>query len=110
MLRKSLVLGIILAGVLLILGLKVVVSFARFSRVERPFANLRQGDSQTLVIAKLGTPNYHAGRCGDVVPSPENCAHEYVYSDPLAPWIPDYYVVEFSAEGSVIRADYITSP
>lgn len=39
-----------------------------------------------------------------------NCATEYVYSHPLAPFLPDYYVFSFSADGRVIQAIHLVSP
>ena len=101
----------ILGGVLLLfLGLRTAVSFRRFVGVERHFGSIHNGESRLSVIRRLGTPNYHTGKCVAIGPSPPTCAIEYVYSHPFAPLLPDYYVVSFSADDQVIAADRLTSP
>ena len=105
--RKALILGI---AVLLVLALRTVVAFARFSKVEREYASIQHGQSRASVTAKLGKPNYHAGKCVVIHVPGKRCAMEYVYSHPFAPLVPDYYIVSFSADDRVIEADRWTSP
>jgi hypothetical protein len=97
-------------GVLLILALRTVVAFLRFSRVEREFASVQNGQSRASVITKMGRPNYYAGKCGVVHFPDKNCATEYVYSHPFAPIIPEYYIVSFSSDDRVVEADQWDSP
>jgi hypothetical protein len=97
-------------GILLILTVKAVVAFARFSWVEREFASVQDGQSRASVIAKMGKPNYYAGKCGVIHFPDKNCALEYVYSHPFAPMIPEYYIVSFSSDDRVIEADQWDSP
>ena len=100
-------LGVVVA---LLVVTRATLAFRRFATVERNFGTIHQQDSRELVIAKLGSPNYHMGACGAISTSPPACATEYVYSHPFAPLLPDYYVISFSADFRVIAADRLTSP
>src|SRR4029077_6787302 len=69
-----------------------------------------KGDSRASVIDRMGKPNYHEGKCGVIHFPDKNCAVEYVYSHPFAPFVPEYYVpayyvVSFSPEDRVIDAE-----
>ena len=91
-------------------GAKLATAFARFSKIEKEFSSVELGQSRISVLGILGSPNYHEGKCGVIHFPEKNCAIEYVYSHPFAPWIPDYYIVAFSSENRVIEADHWTSP
>jgi hypothetical protein len=107
--RIGLIIGIV---AVLVLAVRVLIAFERFSTVERDFESIQNGQSRTSVNTKFGKPNYYSGKCGTLVeiPAVKNCAVEYVYSHPLAPLLPDYYVISFSADGRVIQADHWVSP
>ncbi len=100
----------IAACVLLVLTVRTVVAFARFSKVEREFSFVQDGQSRAAVITKIGKPNYYAGKCGVIHVPIKTCAVEYVYSHPFAPLIPEYYIVSFSSDDRVIEADQWDSP
>jgi hypothetical protein len=108
--RKRTIVSLAVACVLLILGLKAAVSFARFSNVEREFNSVAVGQSRLAVVQKLGTPNYYSGSCGVIHNPPQRCVSEYVYGHPFAPLVPEYYIVSFSSENRVIQADQWDSP
>jgi hypothetical protein len=108
--RKTRIVGIIAIAVLLVVSVSVVIAFRRFSRIESTFASIHVGDSRRSVISVLGKPNYHAGNCGTINVAKKNCALEYVYSHPFAPFLPDYYIVSFSPDDRVIEAERWTSP
>jgi len=55
-------------------------------------------------------PNYHAGACGEIGSAQKDCALEYVYSHPFAPYAPEYYVVSFSPDDRVIDSKHLISP
>ncbi len=97
-------------GMLLVLGSRIAVSFARFSEVEQRFSTIHPGQSRESVETALGKPNYHEGRCSADFSPPQSCTLEYAYSHPFAPLLPDYYLVWFSSDGRVINADHETSP
>jgi len=97
--------------VLLVLTVRIVLAFGRFSRVQHDFASIQKGESLSSVAGRFGKPNYYSGKCGRIDLSPDaGCTVEYVYSDPLAPLNPDYYVVEFSADARVLEAEHLPSP
>src|ERR1700679_789250 len=91
--RKRTLVSLALACLLLILGLKASISFARFSKVEREFNSVAVGQSRLAIVRKLGRPNYYSGSCGVIHNSPQSCVLEYVYGHPFAPLVPEYYIV-----------------
>jgi hypothetical protein len=108
--RRTRVILILVASIVLVLAVQTIVAFARYSRVERGFASVHVGESRAVVITKIGKPNYHAGKCGVIHLPDKNCALEYVYSHPFAPIVPEYYIVSFSPDDRVIEADQWSSP
>jgi hypothetical protein len=105
--RRFLVLVVL---ILITLTVKTLVAFRRFSNVKREFPTIQNGGSRASVIARIGKPNYYEGRCGVIHFPDKNCAHEYVYSHPFAPLIPQYYIVSFSSDGHIIEANRWDSP
>jgi hypothetical protein len=101
---------IFLACILFLLAVRVVVAFARYSKVERQVAFIQIGDSRASVIARIGMPNYYSGTCGVIHFPDKKCAVEYVYSHPFAPLVPEYHIVSFSNDDRVIESDQWDSP
>lgn len=83
-------------------GLRLSLVYTRFSKVQHHFESIRSGDSRDSVRLRLGHPNYYSGKCGKVISPKQGCKSEWVYSDPLAPINPHYYVISFSADDRVI--------
>jgi hypothetical protein len=108
--KKSRVALIICASIALIVAFKVFVSFRQFSRVQREFQLIMQGESRASVRARFGMPNYYAGECGRVGAADKACKTEFIYSHPFAPILPEYYVVSFSSDGRVIDTEHWVSP
>jgi hypothetical protein len=99
------------AALLLLISIRGVLAFHRFSAVEQNFDSIRSGDSRESVATGFGKPNYHAGPCSNASwDYPKGCTSEYVYSHPFAPLVPDYYAVWFSSDDRVIAADHLPSP
>ena len=109
-LRRTRIILISVAGIVLLLAVRTVFAFVRYSQVERGFASVHLGESRAGVIAKIGRPNYYAGKCGVIHFPGKDCSLEYVYSHPFAPIVPDYYIVSFSADHRVIEAGPFDSP
>lgn len=107
--RKRIVWYVLLAAVFLLLA-RFAYSEWRFHAVGRNFDRIHDGQTRREVIAILGKPNYHAGACLYDLHISDHCSSELVYSPPFAPWIPHYYVVDFSGDGNVIAAGELTSP
>ena len=108
--RRTRVILILVASIVLVLAVQTVVAFARYSKVERGFASVHLGESRAVVITKIGKPNYYAGKCGVIHFPDKNCALEYVYSHPFAPIVPEYHIVSFSPDDRVIEAHNWSSP
>jgi hypothetical protein len=108
--RRTRIILILVAGIVLILAVRTLLAFVRYSQVERGFGSVHLGESRTAVITKIGKPNYYAGKCGVIHFPDKNCSLEYVYSHPFAPIVPDYYIVSFSPDDRVIEVDPWNSP
>jgi hypothetical protein len=108
--RKRKIAGFVIGFLVLILGVRVVFAFTRFSMIQRSFGSIAVGESRRAVVHELGMPNYHAGDCGLIGSPPPQCVLEYVYSNPMAPMAPDYYVVSFSSDEQVIGTIHLQSP
>jgi hypothetical protein len=91
-------------------GVRIAYSFARYTKVEREISGIKPGQPRTFVISKIGMPNYRAGACGSIGPALSNCALEYIYSHPFAPFIPEYHVISFSVDDRVIDSEELDSP
>jgi hypothetical protein len=95
-----------------LLGAALVASCtARQRFLENQFTNVATGMSSMQVVAALGKPTT-VTRCGEAGGTEDltQCARDFVYSDPLAPMIPRYYVVSFGGDGRVLHTAVLTSP
>jgi hypothetical protein len=108
--RTKRVLGAVLIALFVFIGIRLADSFTRFWKVEKQFAQIEIGKSQSYVVANIGRPNYYVGSCGSIMPSVKSCFVEYIYSHPFAPYMPDYYIVEFSSDGNVVYTYHTVSP
>jgi hypothetical protein len=106
--RKTLI-ALLCVLVVLAAG-RVGYAYHRFNSVARTFDLVKEGDSNELVLSTLGKPNYHSGDCRKDLQIAGDCASELIYSYPLAPWVPEYYVVDFSPQGKVIAHGHSISP
>lgn len=110
---KSFKVFLMLSSIVLLVaavGFRLSISYERFAIVQHHFESIRSGDSRDSIRLRIGLPNYYSGGCGKVVAAKQACALEWVYSDPLAPINPHYYVISFSADGRVIGAEELESP
>ncbi len=90
--------------IVLVLAAHTVVAFRRYRRAERSYEAVEIGDTRASVTSRMGKPNYHAGKCGVIHFPAKTCAVEYVYSHPLAPLVPVYYIISFAQDDRVIEA------
>lgn len=79
----------------------------RFHLAQRNFAQIQLGQSRDQVVALLGKPNHHSGACWQEFGPSRGCASEFIYSDPFEILLGDYYVVEFSSQGTVLAKERI---
>ncbi len=96
--------------IVLLVGARMALAFHRFARIEREFKSVQAGQLRSSVVEVLGTPNYRLRACGTLGGNPPGCTLEYVYSHPLAPLVPNYYVVYFSANDRVLDTAFLSSP
>src|SRR4051812_34415058 len=110
MTKKRKVLLVLIGSAMFTSAARLSYSYIRFSRVEARFHRLKPGSSRQDVLKILGEPNYHDGPCNSGFHATlRGCAREFVYSNPLAPIVPEYYVVSFSKEDRLIDAIRLAS-
>jgi outer membrane protein assembly factor BamE (lipoprotein component of BamABCDE complex) len=111
MTKKRKAFAILISSALFTSAARFSYSYLQFHAVGSRFHRVKIGETRQQVRNILGKPNYHDGPCNDdILAPPKGCEWEYVYSFPLAPLVPEYYVVSFSKEDRVIRAVHTTSP
>jgi hypothetical protein len=78
--------------------------------LERAFNKLKVDDSRESVLKTMGRP-WRDDRCGDFLggKSP-GCVEEFVYANPFAPYVPEYWIVSFDMNRKAISFYYTTSP
>jgi hypothetical protein len=108
--RKQKALAILIGSAMFTSAARFSYSYLRFTTVGSRIHRVKPGTPRQQVLDILGSPNFHDGPCGKIIPARRGCATEFVYSHPLAPLIPDYYIVAFSKEGRVIDAEHHSSP
>jgi outer membrane protein assembly factor BamE (lipoprotein component of BamABCDE complex) len=109
--RKHKALAILIGSSLFTSAARFSYSYLRFHAVGSRFHHIKVGETRQQVRKTLGKPNHHDGPCNSDITTPvKGCEWEYVYSFPLAPLIPEYYVVAFSKDDRVLEAAHLTSP
>jgi hypothetical protein len=110
MTKKKKAFAILISSALFTSAARFSYSYLRFHAVGSRIHRIKIGETRQQVRKILGSPNYHDGPCKDEIRTPlKGCEWEYVYSYPLAPLIPDYYVVSFSRDDRVIESVSFTS-
>jgi hypothetical protein len=98
-----------LAQLLLILFL-IVWPVVRVRQLENSFARVQQNEPKDGVAQAMGRP-WKDEACGDFLGNkPADCAEEFVYANPYAPYMPEYWIVSFNSNRRVIDTYYTTSP
>lgn len=69
---------------------------------EKAFASIHMGDSKVQVIHVMGEPR-HTSVCSSLPKPPEGCIQELLYAHPLAPVVPEYWIIRFGAAGNVLQ-------
>jgi hypothetical protein len=109
--KKNKTIAILVGSALLTSAARLSYSMLRFHAVGARFHRVKVGETRQQVRKTLGIPNSYDGPCeSGIGEHPRNCAWEYIYSPPLAPLMPEHYVVSFSKDDRVIRAEYVSSP
>jgi hypothetical protein len=84
----------------------------RTSHLRRSFATVKSGDTRELVLKKMGSP-WKDEKCGEYpggVGVPVGCAEEFIYANPYAPALPEYWLIGFDTDHRVMDTVYSTSP
>jgi hypothetical protein len=105
--RKAAVLLIALCAVA---GVAVLRNALRLRRLEKGFERVALGDTRVAVRKELGDP-WKVVRCGEFIAGAvPACRQQYVYANPYAPILPEYWLVSFNAEGHVVGFVRVASP
>jgi hypothetical protein len=90
------------------------VAIVRDNQLSAGFDKIAAGATEQEVLQKLGRPE-RVEKCGEFFgPLPkeeaEDCSREYLYASPLAPLLPQYYVVRFDAKNHVRSTTHTRLP
>jgi hypothetical protein len=107
MTRKQASIGVVIGALVCALVFSPVL---RVRFLNRAFNKLKVNDSCKSVLKTTGRPWRDDG-CGDFLggKSP-GCVEEFVYANPFAPYVPEYWIVSFDMNKRVIDFYYTTSP
>ncbi len=79
---------------------------------EKAFASLHVGDTQAQVIQRMGIAR-QTGSCTDLPHPKPGCTAELLYAHPLAPIVPEYWIIRLDTTGriqqtiqSTVRSSY----
>jgi hypothetical protein len=107
MTRKQVSFGVLIGALVCALILSPIL---RVRFLESAFNKLKVNDSRESVLKRVGRPWREDG-CGVFLGGkPPGCAEEFVYANPFAPYVPEYWIVSFDMNGRVIDLYYTTSP
>ena len=87
-------------GVLVMLAAMTFGTLIGARRTEKAFASLKVGDSRSEVMHVMGTPK-QVGACGSLPHAKAGCATEMLFAHPLAPAVPEYWIVRLDNAGHV---------
>ena len=88
----------------------IVWPIVRVNRLENSFSRVKDNDAKSLVLERMGTPWKDQG-CGQYFGGqPPGCAEESIYAHPFAPYVPEYWVVDFNSSNRVINSVHLVSP
>jgi|HubBroStandDraft_1064217.scaffolds.fasta_scaffold204140_2 hypothetical protein len=88
----------------------IIWPFVRVNKLEHSFSLVNDNDAKSLVLERMGPPWKDEG-CGQYLGGqPTGCAEEFIYAHPFAPYVPEYWVVDFGSNHRVINHVHLVSP
>lgn len=81
----------------------------RSRAIEHKFARLRVAQDRAQVLQIMGSPAREQGCKPNVQQSP-GCRTELLYAHPLAPVVPEYWIVSLDASAKVVALIHTTTP
>lgn len=81
----------------------------RSRAIEHKFARVHVAQQRAQVLQIMGTPAKEQS-CGPGVQQSPRCATELLYAHPLAPVVPEYWIVSLDADGKVVALIHTTTP
>src|ERR1700722_4757081 len=93
-----------------VVAVSILWPLFRYRRIEKSFQQVADGTSRDNVLSLMGHP-WKDERCGEYLGgSAPNCVEEFVFANPLAPLVPEYWVLQFDSEHRVISHEHLQSP
>jgi hypothetical protein len=103
--RKFAVAGLVLIS----LGL-ILYPVIRVHLLESSFSKVKENDSRDYVLKQMGIP-WKDEECGVYLGGkPSGCVEEFYYAHPYAPYVPEYWVIDFNSSQRVIQSTHLVSP
>jgi hypothetical protein len=97
-------------GFLALVGTLVLWPVLRTRHLSAFFSGIKENDEREIVLQRMGSP-WKREECGKYLggylPS---CTEELIYAHPYAPYVPEYWVVDFNSSHRVISTAHLISP
>ena len=97
-------------GLVLLIAALILWPVYRVRRLTNAFSRVKQNDARDPVLKHIGKP-WKDEECGKYLGGvPTGCAEEFIYAHPYAPYVPEYWVIDFSSSHRVISKVQLISP
>lgn len=91
-----------IAAVVLALACSIIVPILKVRFYDKEFATISDGSSQDAVLARMGRP-WKREPCGEYIGGvAPGCTQEFIYAHPYAPYMPQYWVIQFDKDKRVV--------
>jgi hypothetical protein len=93
-----------------VLVLAIVVPMLRVCHYESAFEVVSVGSTRDAVLARMGRP-WKQQECGAYLGGKApGCAEEFIYAHPYAPYVPEYWSIQFDANRKIVSREHLVSP
>jgi hypothetical protein len=93
-----------------LIAILAVWPFYKYRKIERSFERLAEGQSREVVVRQMGKP-WKDEKCGEYLGgSLPECVEEFVFANPFAPLVPEYWVLQFDSSRKLISHEHLQSP
>ena len=107
MIRKLL---LSIAGISLLVVSAVLWPAVRVDRLNDHFSKVEVNDSKDSVLKLMGAP-WKDEKCGAYLGGqPAGCVEDFIYAHPYAPYVPEYWMIDFDSHQRVINKVQLVSP
>lgn len=97
-------------GLSLLITTLILWPIYRVNRLQKQSAQIKQNASKEAVLKTMGVP-WKDEPCGAYLGGiSSGCVEEFIYAHPYAPYLPQYWVIQFNSNHNVITSYPLLSP